>query len=338
MQTATYSHVGSLDIKVDFQVPPSVKVGVLPGVIFFHGGGMVAGSRHEYFPWMPGSAHGKGMIFFTADYRLIHPSTGFDIIDDIRRLFAFLADPSFSKTYLPNGISLDPTRLAVMAASGGGYPARAAALYAQPKPKAVFLLYGMGGKFLGDHWLAAKDPTVTLGPRDRLVDDETAARIISEQVSPVADSPIIAPQSGDFQPGPRSLLFRHWWRTGELLDHVLGEPVSADLRVLSAADRLAAVPAHLRPALLEAQYDGSFPPTFLLHGGADTTVPLEESQATFDTLRKLGVAVEMEVVPGGPHGLLVSLSPIKYAPGAEEAQERGMIFLARYLSRSGAKL
>ena len=57
MQTATYSHVGSLGIEVDFQVPPSVTKGVLPGVIFFHGGGLVAGSRtRETFPWILGQS------------------------------------------------------------------------------------------------------------------------------------------------------------------------------------------------------------------------------------------------------------------------------------------
>ena len=96
------------------------------------------------------------MIFLSADHRLVHPSTGFDIIEDVRALFAFLADPTFSQKYLPDDIQLDPTRIAVIGASGGGYAARAAALYAQPKPKAVFLLYAMGGEFPSDHWVSAK--------------------------------------------------------------------------------------------------------------------------------------------------------------------------------------
>ncbi|KAH9835055.1 Alpha/Beta hydrolase protein [Rhodofomes roseus] len=145
MQTAVYSQIDGLEIKVGFQAPPSPKHGILPGVIFLHGGGMVAGYRREYLDWMIESTHQKGMIFLSADHRLIYPSTGFDIIEDMRALFAFLSDPSFSTAYLPDGISLDPTRLAVMGSSGGGYAAMAAALYAQPKPRAVYLLYAMGG-------------------------------------------------------------------------------------------------------------------------------------------------------------------------------------------------
>lgn len=53
MQTITYSTIGTLQIKVDFQAPPSAR-GALPGVVFFHGGGMVAGSRREYAEWTVG--------------------------------------------------------------------------------------------------------------------------------------------------------------------------------------------------------------------------------------------------------------------------------------------
>ena len=55
LYTTTYSWVGSLELKVDILVPPSIKEGILGGVVFFHGGGMTAGHRCEYLPWMPGS-------------------------------------------------------------------------------------------------------------------------------------------------------------------------------------------------------------------------------------------------------------------------------------------
>ena len=130
----------------------------------------------------------------------------------------------------------------------------------------------MGGSFLCDHWLSVKNPTANLGPRYGQLNDEAASRLIAAQSSPVADNPIVTSQNDD-----RIFLFGYWWRTGELLDYVLGEPVSSKLRTLPAGERLAAIPVHLRPALLETQYDESFPPTFILHGEVDTTVPLEES-------------------------------------------------------------
>ncbi|KAH9919528.1 uncharacterized protein B0H18DRAFT_957483 [Fomitopsis serialis] len=200
MQTAVYSRIGDLEIKVDFQAPPSVKEGVLPSIVFIHGGGMIAGCCQAAT-----SAHRKGMVFLSADHRLIHPSTGLDIIEDMRTLFAFLSHPSFSTKHLPDGISLDPARLAVVEASGGGYAAMAAAISdAQPKPKAVFLLYAMGGDFLElcDHWIAEKGPTAHMGLR-HLVDDGAVAHLIDRPLilDPIAECPLKQRPDGTFGGG-----------------------------------------------------------------------------------------------------------------------------------------
>lgn len=74
----------------------------------------------------------RGFIFITADHRLLYPSTGLDVIDDMKTLFTFLASPEFNRKHLPAGLSVDANRIAIMGASGGGYAARAAGLYAHP--------------------------------------------------------------------------------------------------------------------------------------------------------------------------------------------------------------
>lgn len=45
--TLTYSKVKNLSIKLDAYVPP-VASGTLPGIVFFHGGGLVTGSRNWF--------------------------------------------------------------------------------------------------------------------------------------------------------------------------------------------------------------------------------------------------------------------------------------------------
>ncbi|EPT02218.1 hypothetical protein FOMPIDRAFT_1047924 [Fomitopsis schrenkii] len=294
---------------------------------------MIAGHRCEYtyFPWVVESAHAKGLIFLSADHRLIHPSTGSDIIADVRALFAFLASPSFSAAHLPLGVELDPERLAVMGISGGGYAARAAALYAEPRPRAAYLLYAMGGDFLSDHWLAVKEPAATLviGPIDIKPGWDAVKHLLENEPAPATEAP-----SG------RLTLLSWFWRTGTLLDHVLGEPISAGLRALPKDGRLAAVPVRLRPALLlETQSGpGGFPPTFLLHGGADAVVPVAESRATYERLLGAGVEVEIAVIEGAPHGLIAGFAPVRFVEGAEEAHERGMEFVARFLGCPAAGL
>lgn len=45
MQSITYSHVDSLDIKLDLHLPPELAAGPVPALVHFHRGGMMAGSR-----------------------------------------------------------------------------------------------------------------------------------------------------------------------------------------------------------------------------------------------------------------------------------------------------
>ncbi len=46
MKTITFSRIGSLDIKLDLYVPAQHK-GPLPALVFYHGGGTVAGNRKD---------------------------------------------------------------------------------------------------------------------------------------------------------------------------------------------------------------------------------------------------------------------------------------------------
>jgi acetyl esterase/lipase len=46
------------------------------------------------------------------------------------------------------------------------------------------------------------------------------------------------------------------------------------------------------------------PPIFLMHGGADTLVPPEQSEIFYEALKKAGVDVQLEIVPGKGHGII----------------------------------
>lgn len=52
MKTITYSRIGSLDIKLDLYVPDTQHKGPLPALVFYHGGGIVAGNRDLYHKGM----------------------------------------------------------------------------------------------------------------------------------------------------------------------------------------------------------------------------------------------------------------------------------------------
>lgn len=44
-------------------------------------------------------------------------------------------------------------------------------------------------------------------------------------------------------------------------------------------------------------------PFFLMHGGADTLVPPEQSQIFYEALKKAGVEAHLEIIPGKGHGI-----------------------------------
>ena len=87
-----------------------------------------------------GRATAAGLAFISADYRLLPPSTGHDVLEDVVDLFTFLA-----RTPTLGTVLVDATRLAVAGSSAGGMCAFLAAIHANPRPRAVLSLYGLGG-------------------------------------------------------------------------------------------------------------------------------------------------------------------------------------------------
>jgi acetyl esterase/lipase len=84
-----------------------------------------------------------GFAFISADYRLLPPSTGHDVLEDVVDLFAFLA-----RTPLLGTMHIDGTRLATVGSSAGAICAFLAATHANPKPRAVLSIYGLGGELI----------------------------------------------------------------------------------------------------------------------------------------------------------------------------------------------
>lgn len=83
-------------------------------------------------------AESKGWSFISPDYQLLIPASGHDMITDIQDLYAYI------KAKLPQ---IDITRTAMGGGSAGGYTARLGALYAEPRPKVFYSLYGSELKF-----------------------------------------------------------------------------------------------------------------------------------------------------------------------------------------------
>ena len=267
------------------------------------------------------------IIFISADYRLLLPSTGFDITADVKTLFNFLASPEFS-VHLPSDVTLDTSRIAVNGESGGGYPAYAAGIYASPKPRAVLLQFSMGGQMLVDHWIMPKDGQVApFGDVKR----DSVARFLDHKQEPISNDPLAMMNAGTVEDSGRAMLLAVWLKTGELVDRLLGREISSMLRKLPLEERETAIPKDLKPAMLQMNLDKHFPPTFLMHGAADPLVPPIESVTAHERLTECGVKSELHLVIGGGHGLRDPGNFANYVPGAAEVKERAMEWLREAL-------
>lgn len=87
-----------------------------------------------------------GFIFISADYQLLPPATGHDIVKDLQDLFTFITETELSDAS-QNRYRVDPERIAVSGSSAGGLCTYLAAMHCSPRPKALISLYGMGGDF-----------------------------------------------------------------------------------------------------------------------------------------------------------------------------------------------
>ncbi|KAL8290548.1 hypothetical protein RQP46_002806 [Phenoliferia psychrophenolica] len=152
---------GGVEVVVDAYLPESTKETAFPALVYYHGGGLVMGSREwdDWFPvWLLEDSLKAGFIFLPADHALLCPENGFDLVQDVKDLFAWI-QTSLNLEIEKTGKSLarvDPGRLAVAGQSGGATMAFYAGLYAQPKPKAVLVTYPMGGDLLSDPYVVAK--------------------------------------------------------------------------------------------------------------------------------------------------------------------------------------
>lgn len=274
----------------------------------------------------------RNVIFISADYRLLLPATSHDEIDDVKALFHFLST-DISKD-LPTGISLDSSRLAVAGTSAGGYIGRLAALYAEPRPRALLSLYGMGGDFLHDHWLKDGKPTpLSVSGKAVMIERQEVAHLLdAKEPEWVSEAQLALNPNGMLgDPLQREKLMNWWWQTGEYLDHVTGEVgISKRLRSIShdQRDSEANIPAASRAAnvLPQLHINSNFPPTMFVHGDADTIVLVEESTHTYNQLQAAGVHSELHVIPKAEHGLK-SIENQKTPPEAEALQPKMFEFL-----------
>ncbi|OAX32919.1 alpha/beta-hydrolase [Rhizopogon vinicolor AM-OR11-026] len=348
--TFTYKKVDGLHVLLDVYLPPdnvsqryAQDVKHCPAVVYFHGGGLTVGNRRSWFPtWLKSRLSARGIIFISADYRLLPPGTGYEVLSDVKDAIGFVAgglnaqlDQRDAGLSFGSRFRVDPSAIGVAGTSAGGYCAYLCAIHAVPKPKAILSLYGMGGDFLIHQYLTPKTESFLRGREMLDLAQYSEYMYPFNNLQSTSDSPLAYHPQSYHIPGypanPRMLLSRLYLQLGVAVDYITGQHEPSLSTTLREAIRTegpfdeALVADH---KLLFPQFNvtSDWPATYLIHGTSDTAVLIRESQNLHLLLKKAGVEVVFEEIPGREHSF-------DYQPGAELEHEGSFDAIAGFLYR-----
>ncbi|KAF8707477.1 Alpha/beta hydrolase family, partial [Rhizoctonia solani] len=322
----TFAYNVDRGILADVYLPSTPHVLGVPIVVYWHGGGKSIDPRT--FPYA--KLRIAGCAFVTGDYRLLPPSTGHEILQDVLDLVAWVASSdglNASLRQLDDKHIIDTKRIVVAGTSAGGYLAYLAAIHARLEHPLCGLLsmYGMGGDFLTSHYLQRKTEPFFRG-RPLLDPAQFDALLSIAHPPPVTNGSVLEYGRNGIPSSPRMFITRVLLQEGTFLDYLTGEHgLSERLRVL---DRpiINDVPQQHQGLFPEAGLNSSFPPTCLAHGTEDSAVLIGESRAMRDRLHNLNVSCKLFEVKGAEHSF-------DYQDGHEELLEQVFQVLSRWLEQ-----
>ena len=290
VHTVTYGHAGDLPLLADVYTAatPPTDSAPKPVYFFFHGGCLIFGDRKTFPPvyLFNELVVNRGWTLLSFDYRLLPESTLEEINEDLLAVEQFAVkqlNPILASLNLPG---VDLSQLVVGGASAGGYLAlQAGHLFTQLKPRVLAAAYPMTLSRMD--WYGQPHPEAR--PQGAflpaVIDEAAVEQLLTNKGKPVSAYPI-----GDWKQ-PRFALYRLLINRGQYYQLALGSNTApADL----PADK-----QRLLPAL---NITAAYPPTVLIHGSADTTVPIAESEDVAAALAVAGVKHTFMRAAGREHG------------------------------------
>ncbi|RXW24091.1 hypothetical protein EST38_g1762 [Candolleomyces aberdarensis] len=304
--------------------------------------------RGRLTPIPPDRITERGYIFISADYRLLPPITGHEIIEDIKDLWEFVTSPELSITFPDSKrstgrtLKIDSNAIAVGGSSAGGWCAFMTAIHCKnPAPKAIISMYGLGGQIFTSYYLSPKkEPFVySFGWLDKK-DYEEFVYPYTKGIPPtIARSPPAYAENhplGPFYPAnPRMQLVWLHLQYADWIDYLTGqhEPsLSAILRdtcqlaepagtlyndTIVATKELQEVAKakidekHRNSLFPQFNVSSDWPSVVLVHGVIDPGLPIIDSDHMYSLLKDAGVPAKIYRMEGEEHAF-------DYSPDAEE--------------------
>lgn len=280
-QSLKYANVDGRDIFLEYIVPDSAtKEKKAPIFLWFHGGGLLQGTRKGY-PHHWASAPSKhGLCVVSPDYRLAPQARLPAILEDCVNVMTYLRSEDFEKA---TESRVDTSKICVGGGSAGGWLAlltgmgigfKACGLTAPATPASIAAVYPISD--LDDPFWHTKQHPVSYMPR--IIKDEEVAEYLDPK-QPVSFESTLESK--------RSMCYPYM-----IQEAILEKLLLEDTGIL---------PSHFSVAAAIKSGTLSIPPTYITHGTADGKVPIVQADHVVDALKAKGCQVEYERVEGVDH-------------------------------------
>lgn len=270
-ETFVFKRVGALEIKADVWRPAAAHAGPRPVAVYLHGGSLINGGREKVgdHPFTAAFLE-AGVVVVSLDYRLAPESKLPAIIEDVEDGFRWVRERG------PALFGADPDRIAAVGSSAGGYLALVAGHRVSPRPRAIIAESGYGD--LTGAW---QQRVSIHAPhhRDSNLSEAEAWRQVSGP--PIANAKDRAGNGGAFNDFIR--------RTAQWPRAISGWDPRTEA-------------ARFAPFEPVRHVSREYPPTFLLHGDADSDVVPELPRAMAAELARHRVEHRLQFLAGAEHG------------------------------------
>ncbi|PPQ86007.1 hypothetical protein CVT24_008321 [Panaeolus cyanescens] len=274
-----FKHVDGLDIMMDVYIPAkATKENPAPVFLWWHGGGLLQGSRKAVAPHMLSAVERYNLVLISPDYRLAPQTRLPEIYADCLDALSFLSSPEF-QTATSNRV--DTSRIVLSGSSAGGWlslllgtgiGAKACGLEYPPRGIDKAHIRGMAPLYPitdleAPFW---KTPQRPVSYMDRIIPREE----VQEYLDPESEKTAFCALDS------KRLIFYHYMVQEAILSSLLLDTTNIPESSFSIA-----------LGLYKMRY-AHLPPAYIITGNRDGKVPHQQSLdvvAAFDFLKSGGI-------------------------------------------------